>query len=503
MAQNLYLSLNPLRLMAVLGYNHSRINRTFKLHWARRNYMTRTTILAGALAAFLALVPAALCAEIAGWRTDWTGQYPEDIPPLTWSADKNVVWKVATKKWSNATVVIHKDKLFYGEEPDTLVCADKKDGQELWRVRTTYEELLSGGLTDAAKKQQEEIAALSAKDKEFIAEDRRLNAEVRKDPSNQELKKQLGKVRQERNQVRRKLQALQRRSGSRLPATHNTNGYTSATPLVDGRRVYIIYGSGAAASYDLEGNRQWARIVGRPKNGWGHSASPVLADGTLILHIAGEVYGLDPDTGETRWTAASGQFWGTPLPFAIGKRAWAVLTTGGVVVRASDGKILAKGIGAMPWSSPVARDGILYIADTNGAFAYRIPESDQEPVTFEKLWQTAVKRDRYYSSPIVHDGLLYNVTQRGQMTVLDITNGKVVYEHSFRLGGTFFPSITLAGAFLFISSDTGKTVLFLPGREYREVGLNQLDGFRSNLVFEGTRIYLRTNKYLYCLAENS
>lgn len=464
--------------------------------------MKSKTILAGSLAAFLALVTATLGAEVKGWRTDWTGQYPEDIPPLTWSADKNVIWKVATKRWSNATVVIYENKLFYGEEPDTLVCADKKDGQELWRVSTTYGELLSNESAEAAKKLQDETAALKARDKEYVAEDRRLNAEIRKDRSNQELKKQLNSVRQERNQVRRKLQALQRKSGSRLPATHNTNGYTSATPLVDGKRVYVLYGSGVAASYDLEGNRQWARIVGRPKNGWGHSASPVLADGTLIVHIAGEVSGLDPETGETRWTAASSQFWGTPFPFAIGKRAWAVLTTGGVVVRASDGKILAKGIGAMPWSSPVARDGILYIADTNGAFAYRIPESDQEPVTFKKLWQVAIKRDRYYSSPIVHDGLLYNVTQRGQMTVLDITTGKVVYEHSFRLGGTFFPSITLAGAFLFISSDTGKTVLFHPGREYREVGMNQLDGFRSNLVFEGTRIYLRTNKYLYCLAEN-
>jgi outer membrane protein assembly factor BamB len=463
--------------------------------------MTSKTILAGSLAAFLALIPAILCAEPVGWRTDWTGQYPEEIPPLTWSADKNVIWKVATKRWSNATVVIHENKLFYGEEPDTLVCASKENGEELWRVSTTYGELLSNESAEAAKKQQEEVAALKARDKDYVAEDRRLNAEVRKDPSNQELKTQLNSVRQERNQVRNKLQALQRQPGSKLPATHNTNGYTSATPLVDGKRVYVLYGSGVAAGYDLEGKRQWARIVGRPKNGWGHSASPVLADGTLIVHIAGEVYGLDPETGETRWTAASGQFWGTPFPFAIGKRAWAVLTTGGVVIRASDGKVLAKGIGIMPWSSPVARDGVLYIADTNGAFAYRIPESVQEQATFKLLWKASIKSDRYYSSPIIHGGLLYNVTQSGVMTVLDIADGSTVYTHTFRLGGTFFPSITLAGAFLFASSDTGKTVLFLPGREYREVGMNQLDPFRSNLVFEATRIYIRTNKNLYCLAE--
>jgi len=466
------------------------------------NHMTPRTILTAALAVLLISAPATPCADPVGWRTDWTGQYPEDIPPLTWGIDKNVVWKVPTKTWSNATVVIYEDKLFYGEEPATLVCASKKTGEELWRVSTTYGELLSGGSAEAAKKQQERMASLQARDKELVTEDRRLNAEIRKDPANQELRKQLNAVRQERKQVRGELQGLKRNSTNRSPATHGTNGYSSATPLVDGKQVYVLYGSGAAASYDLDGKRQWARIVGRPSNGWGHSASPVMADGVLIVHLASSVYGLDPKTGETLWTTTSGQFWGTPFPFIIGKRTWAILTTGGVVIRARDGKVLAKGVGAMPWSSPVAKDGILYIADTKGAFAYRIPDSAQEPITFEKLWTVPIKRDRYYSSPIIHEGLLYNVTQKGVMTVLDASDGSTVYTHSFRLGGTFFPSVTLAGAFLFVSSDQGKTVLFHPGREYREVGMNKLDPFRTNLVFEDTRIYLRTVKNLYCLGQN-
>jgi hypothetical protein len=465
--------------------------------------MTKKTLLAGVLTAFLASISVATYAEPVGWRTNWTGQFPSSTPPLTWSVNKNVVWKVPTKTWSNATVVPYGNKLFYGEEPDTLVCASKETGEELWRTSTPYSELISGEAAEAARKKQEEVEALKVRDRELVAEDRRLNGEIKKDPGNKELQKQRNQFRQERNVLRRKLQTLQRGSTNRPPATHNSNGYSSATPVIDGKQVYVLYGTGAAASYDLDGNRLWARIVGRPTNGWGHSASPVLIDGTLIVHLANAVYGIEPATGDTRWTAASGQNWGTPFPFTIGKGTGAVLTTGGLVIRARDGKVLARGIGVMPWSSPVAKDGMLYIADTNGAFAFQIPASDEEPAAFNKLWNVPIQRDRYYASPLIHDGLLYNVNQKGFMTVLDITDGSTVYTHAFRLGGTSYQSITLAGSVLFTSSDTGKTVLFYPGREYREVGMNQLDGFRTNLVFEGKRIYVRTLKFLYCLSESS
>ena len=40
-----------------------------------------------------------------------------------------------------------------------------------------------------------------------------------------------------------------------------------------------------------------------------------------------------------------------------------------------------------------------------------------------------------------------------------------------------------------------------PGREYKELGRNQLESFRSSLVFEGKRVYVRTEKQLYCIGE--
>ena len=52
---------------------------------------------------------------------------------------------------------------------------------------------------------------------------------------------------------------------------------------------------------------------------------------------------------------------------------------------------------------------------------------------------------------------------------------------------------------VFASSESGKTVVFEPGREYREIAVNVLEGFRSTPVFSGSRVYIRGLKHLWCL----
>ena len=54
---------------------------------------------------------------------------------------------------------------------------------------------------------------------------------------------------------------------------------------------------------------------------------------------------------------------------------------------------------------------------------------------------------------------------------------------------------------LYVSSDNGTTVVLQPGREYKELARNSLETFRSSLVFEGKRMYVRTTKGLWCIGE--
>jgi hypothetical protein len=52
---------------------------------------------------------------------------------------------------------------------------------------------------------------------------------------------------------------------------------------------------------------------------------------------------------------------------------------------------------------------------------------------------------------------------------------------------------------LLISSDRGKTAVVKPGREYQEVGVNELEPFRTTPAFLDGRMYVRTLKHVYCI----
>jgi len=119
-------------------------------------------------------------------------------------------------------------------------------------------------------------------------------------------------------------------------------------------------------------------------------------------------------------------------------------------------------------------------------------------VQLERLWQTSVPRDRYYATPLLHEGLIYAMTQSSHMTSSRPRPGR----SSTSAGSTSAPQPTellLAGGKLFASSESGKTVVFEPGREFREVAVNTLESFRSTPVFAGSRIYIRGLTHLWCL----
>jgi outer membrane protein assembly factor BamB len=136
------------------------------------------------------------------------------------------------------------------------------------------------------------------------------------------------------------------------------------------------------------------------------------------------------------------------------------------------------------------------------AVAFRVPESLTDPLKPVVLWKGKAKGGGYgFASPVVHDGLLYAASDQGILTVLDAATGELVYEERLNLGGAIYPSISLAGNRVYVSSDNGATVVLQPGREYKELARNKLPSFRSSLVFEGKRVYVRTEKHLYCIGE--
>jgi outer membrane protein assembly factor BamB len=454
----------------------------------------RAVCLGGALAILAVMSAAGGAAESpVGWRQDTTGVFPSSSPPRAWSAEEHVVWK-APLPGSNGCPLVVGDRVFVGAEPARLVCLDAADGQVLWEAKHDYEEVLDAetlsqvrrNLEQADTMRRDELAPLEQK----LGDTERA---LQVDEDDEALRKQVEDLRAEIEATRARLEPLEE---YRVP--ERSAGNTTATPATDGQHVYVVCGTGVVGCYDLAGERQWIRLVDRTQLDWGHTASPVLVGGMLIVHLQ-DLVALDAATGEERWRRELRPSYGSPAFCRIGDED-ALVTAAGDLVRVRDGELLAQELSEpLGQCSPVVQDGVAYFIQRTSR-AVRLPQSEgDEP---ETLWEATLFEDNYYASPLVLDGRVYAVSEQRVLTVLDAASGEELYEQRlrFKARGAVVSSLAAAGGLIYVLQESGNAKLLRPGRKYAEVGENPLEGLRSSPTFAGNRLYLRTHEHVYCIA---
>ena len=440
-------------------------------------------------------------AEPIGWRTDGTGCYPKAQPPLEWSATKNVVWRTPMPGYGVSHPVLLGHRVFTCAEPCTLLCLNRDDGKILWQKNSSYSELeIEPDVRQRLKVELAEMAVLNKKQSAVQREmDQLHRALINGRVEKTEIDKKLQPFRKQIDEFNKEKQKRTLAVRYTQPGTHPTAGYSAPTPVTNGKHVFVAFGNGLVACYDLDGNRKWLKLIEHSNAAYAHSGSPILVGDKLLIHFT-DLVALDTKTGDESWRLKLATSHGTPLATRVGD-VDVVLTPNGAMVRARDGKLLADRLGSCGANSPVLDDGVMYYV-RGPANAIRLPKSVAEPVKVEVLWKGNVKGGGYwFSSPVVDKGMLYAANDQGILTVLEAATGKVVYEQRLNLGGTTYPSISLAGNRIYVSSDNGATVVLQPGREYKELARNKLEPFRSSLVFDGKRVYVRTEKHLYCIGE--
>ena len=277
---------------------------------------------------------------------------------------------------------------------------------------------------------------------------------------------------------------------------HKANGWTSATPVSDGTHIYTLFGSGVVSAHDTQGERRWARLVEQPKHRWGHSASPVLGGGRLIVHVR-DLIALDPETGEEAWRVESEVKWGSPVIARIAGTD-VVITPSGDVFRADSGERVAQEIGGVEYSTPVVQDGMIYFIE-KAATAVRLPETLDG--SFETVWTSRLKGSRHYASPVIHEGLIYTVSREQHFSIVDAESGELLLERTLDLdsgANSAYPSLAMAGGHIYLSTENGATVVLAAGKTYSEIARSTIEGFRSSPVFTENRMYVRAFDHLYC-----
>jgi len=209
---------------------------------------------------------------------------------------------------SNSAPIVVADRVFTCGEPSTLLCVSAGDGKVLCSDTITF--------FDYVPEDDPEAAAIIAK----------VNA---------------GKTEKEKEAIKESLKKdIMRCEYFEKPPVMGSHfgfilEYTLPTPTSDGKQVYVVYGTGMVAAYDLEGKRKWVRGIEKPRSATGYSASPLLAGGRLLANIGGFLHGLDPADGRIVWRTARKECYGSPVRARVGDTELAV-TPKGDIFRASD-----------------------------------------------------------------------------------------------------------------------------------------------------------------------
>lgn len=425
-----------------------------------------------------------------GFRRDGSGRFPDAKPPLRWSEEKGVVWKTPLPGSSYSSPVLVGKRLFVASDPAELLCIDADSGKVLWQRSHSYADIFGEEKLKEIADQQEQARQLKLRGSEL---QKKLRALKRADDADQE---QIKRLDAEVKQLRLRQKSLV----TYPPAKRGGSGNSAATPVTDGERVFTLFAQGILSAHDLAGQRLWARYVETPTSGFGHSASPVLVDGKLIVH-GRQLLCLNPADGKEVWRIKVTTRWGTPLALMLGDTK-VVATAGGEIVRVRDGKILVSKLYKLGHNSPIVAGNVLYALDAGLLRAFRLPASEDEELA--ELWEVKSARQRTFASPIYHQGLLYQLTENGLLQVTDAKNGEEIYRKRLDFGrrGRVFASVTLAGKYLYLISENGTCLVLQPGREHTEVARNQLKDSSGSPIFAESRLFVRGKRNLYCIREN-
>jgi outer membrane protein assembly factor BamB len=295
--------------------------------------------------------------------------------------------------------------------------------------------------------------------------------------------------------------------------------FASSSAVTDGQHLIASFESRGIYAYDLAGKLVWQKDLGDKtmRNQFGEGTTPALRGNSLVVvwDHQGESFiaAFDKRTGEERWRAKRDEIdsWATPLIVEHAGRPQ-VVTSGMKQVRSYDletGKLLWYGDGLTmnPIPSPVASDGLVFLTSGfrgNDLQAVRIAAAkDNITGTPAVVW--SLDRDTpYVPSPLLYEGILYLLkSNNGILSAFDAKTGKPHYQvQRVEPVPNVFASPVAAAGRIYIAGQDGATAIVKHGPAFELIGSSKLDdGFNASPALVDGEIYLRGNKFLYCIAE--
>lgn len=405
-----------------------------------------------------------------------TGESPDGRPPIVWSEEENVAWKLPLPGLGQSTPVIWGDTIYLTTAVPVGTALAYEDDHD------------PGAHDNMPPDHRQDFVVLA-------------------------VNRGTGKISWQRT-----LRSEQPHEG-----THTTASWASQSPVTDGERLIVSFGSRGIFGLDTKGKVLWEKDLGdmRVRHGHGEGSSPALYGNHVVVNWDHEgdsfVVALDQRNGKELWRAARDEMtsWSSPLIVEHEGKVQVILAATGRV-RSYDlenGKVLWEcgGLSRNVVATPLASDGLVYVAnsydwqammairlDARGDITAQLKSGNGNVVVWQKGRDTP-----YVPSPVLAGNeLCFMKHLQGIMTCVDAKTGESELG-ARRLPGirNVFASPVAAAGRLYVSSREGATVV-LRQSDDQALAINTLDdSFSASPAIAGDTLYLRGNRSLYALRE--
>ena len=305
---------------------------------------------------------------------------------------------------------------------------------------------------------------------------------------------------------------------------HGTNSYATPTPCIEEGFVYVHYGHFGTACINTDNFEVvWKREDMPCDHMQGPASSLILHKNMLIVHLEGTqnpyVAALDKKTGKTIWKSVRPAEIYDPLEPVYRKsyQTPIVIEANGKELLISNSSFLCfahdVNTGEVIWtieygydstvSQPLYYNGLVYV-NSGWIFLDNVPFFSRQyavdPTGKGDVTKTHVKwmyEDEVpqIPTPVIVDGKMYMVHDRGMVTCLDAMTGKVIWKE--KLSGNFNSSPVYAAGNIYFFNVKGDCTIIKPGETFQKVAENNIgETVKAVPVFVNNKVILRTEKHL-------
>jgi outer membrane protein assembly factor BamB len=291
--------------------------------------------------------------------------------------------------------------------------------------------------------------------------------------------------------------------------------FASNNPATDGQRVYAFFGSQGLFAYDLDGKLIWKRDFNqrmKMRLQFGEGAGVVLHENKLVTVFDHQEQGLlavtDAATGKHVWSIPrhEGSSWSTPLVVTHAGRKQIVVTATpkAMAFDFDTGKLVweVSGLGLNPIPMPVQGGDVVYVMSgyrDPKLLAVRLGRTGDLTGTDAVLWE-ATRGLSYTPSPVLHDGILYLLTDSGQLSALNAKTGAPHYlQQRLPKPYNFKASPIAVNGRLYLASEEEDVIVVKMGPSYEVLATNTLanQSFIATPVVASGDLYLRSRTHLF------